>query len=110
MARPLVARVRQPHAEKSGPSFLAVESIERQHQAATRLSSSPPHPAVLPSPPLSHNSAAAAANARWTPTKEQIGMLEGLYRQGLRTPTAEQIQQVTARLQKHVPIEGKNVF
>ncbi|BAS75151.1 Os01g0840300, partial [Oryza sativa Japonica Group] len=50
------------------------------------------------------------ANARWTPTKEQIAVLEGLYRQGLRTPTAEQIQQITARLREHGHIEGKNVF
>ncbi|KAF7070916.1 hypothetical protein CFC21_076351 [Triticum aestivum] len=88
-----------------------MESVEHQQQAATR-SRSPSLPAAPPSPPLSPNSAAAAAlaNARWTPTKEQVGVLEGLYRQGLRTPTAEQIQQVTARLQKHGPIEGKNVF
>uniref|UniRef100_J3L5P0 Homeobox domain-containing protein n=1 Tax=Oryza brachyantha TaxID=4533 RepID=J3L5P0_ORYBR len=29
---------------------------------------------------------------------------------GLRTPTAEQIQQITARLREHGHIEGKNVF
>ncbi|BAB93218.1 putative WOX2 protein [Oryza sativa Japonica Group] len=71
--------------------------------------SDPPSPL---SPPLSPASAAAAAlaNARWTPTKEQIAVLEGLYRQGLRTPTAEQIQQITARLREHGHIEGKNVF
>ncbi|KAE8788220.1 WOX homeodomain transcription factor [Hordeum vulgare] len=86
-------------------SSLAMESVE--HQAAGRLSRSPPHPAA----PLSPDSAAAAAgNARWTPTKEQIGVLEGLYRQGLRNPTTEQIEQVAARLQKHGPVEGKNVF
>ncbi|KAL0298761.1 UNVERIFIED_CONTAM: WUSCHEL-related homeobox 2 [Sesamum radiatum] len=48
--------------------------------------------------------------SRWNPTKEQINMLEGLYRQGLRTPTAEQIQQITARLRAFGHIEGKNVF
>ncbi|KAF0919404.1 hypothetical protein E2562_029350 [Oryza meyeriana var. granulata] len=71
--------------------------------------SEPPSPL---SPPLSPASAAAAAlaNARWTPTKEQIAVLEGLYRQGLRTPTTEQIQQITARLREHGHIEGKNVF
>ncbi|KAL0299973.1 UNVERIFIED_CONTAM: WUSCHEL-related homeobox 5 [Sesamum calycinum] len=37
-------------------------------------------------------------------------MLEGLYRQGLRTPTAEQIQQITAGLRAFGHIEGKNVF
>ncbi|KAI3514169.1 hypothetical protein L1887_12488 [Cichorium endivia] len=47
---------------------------------------------------------------RWNPTKEQISMLENLYGQGLRTPTAEQIQEITSRLQMYGHIEGKNVF
>ncbi|RCV28066.1 hypothetical protein SEVIR_5G381600v4 [Setaria viridis] len=64
------------------------------------------------SPPLSPASAAAAAlaNARWNPTKEQLAALEGLYEHGLRTPSAEQIKQITARLREHGHIEGKNVF
>ncbi|CAA0841096.1 WUSCHEL-related homeobox 2 [Striga hermonthica] len=48
--------------------------------------------------------------SRWNPTKEQIEMLESLYKQGVRTPTAEQIQQITARLREYGHIEGKNVF
>ncbi|KAL6552781.1 Homeodomain [Orobanche hederae] len=48
--------------------------------------------------------------SRWNPTKEQIDMLESLYKQGLRTPSAEQIQQITARLRDFGHIEGKNVF
>lgn len=47
---------------------------------------------------------------RWNPTKEQISMLENLYGQGVRTPSAEQIQQITARLRAYGHIEGKNVF
>ncbi|CAL4960534.1 unnamed protein product [Urochloa decumbens] len=64
------------------------------------------------SPPLSPASAAAAAlaNARWNPTKEQVAVLEGLYEHGVRTPSAEQIKQITARLREHGHIEGKNVF
>ncbi|CAO1946530.1 unnamed protein product [Urochloa humidicola] len=64
------------------------------------------------SPPLSPASAAAAAlaNARWNPTKEQVAVLEGLYEHGVRTPSAEQIKQITARLRQHGHIEGKNVF
>ncbi|KVH72623.1 WUSCHEL-related homeobox 2 [Cynara cardunculus var. scolymus] len=50
------------------------------------------------------------APCRWNPTKEQINMLENLYRQGVRTPTAEQIQEITTRLQTYGHIEGKNVF
>ncbi|ERN07797.1 hypothetical protein AMTR_s00012p00149750 [Amborella trichopoda] len=52
----------------------------------------------------------AAVSSRWNPTKEQIEVLEGLYRQGIRTPTAEQIQQITRRLRVYGHIEGKNVF
>ncbi|KAA8549250.1 hypothetical protein F0562_000934 [Nyssa sinensis] len=52
----------------------------------------------------------APASSRWNPTKEQISMLENLYRQGIRTPSAEQIQQITSRLKAYGHIEGKNVF
>uniref|UniRef100_A0A0D9V7M2 Homeobox domain-containing protein n=1 Tax=Leersia perrieri TaxID=77586 RepID=A0A0D9V7M2_9ORYZ len=75
--------------------------MQRHHEAGLFV-------AEPPTSPLSP--AAALANARWTPTKEQIAVLDGLYRQGLRTPTAEQIQQITARLREHGHIEGKNVF
>ncbi|GMI91137.1 WUSCHEL related homeobox 4 [Hibiscus trionum] len=47
---------------------------------------------------------------RWNPTQEQIGILEMLYRGGIRTPNAQQIEQVTAQLGKYGKIEGKNVF
>ncbi|KAL4389198.1 WUSCHEL-related homeobox 5 isoform X2 [Arachis duranensis] len=49
-------------------------------------------------------------SSRWNPTKEQISMLENLYKQGIRTPSAEEIQQITARLRAYGHIEGKNVF
>ncbi|KAF3778643.1 WUSCHEL-related homeobox 2, partial [Nymphaea thermarum] len=49
-------------------------------------------------------------SSRWNPTKEQISLLEGLYKQGIRTPSAEQIQQITGRLRVYGHIEGKNVF
>ncbi|KAK9057617.1 hypothetical protein SSX86_022453 [Deinandra increscens subsp. villosa] len=58
-------------------------------------------PAGAPSPP---------APCRWNPAKEQIDMLENLYKQGVRTPTAEQIQEITKKLQTFGHIEGKNVF
>lgn len=54
--------------------------------------------------------AGTAAPCRWNPTKEQISMLENLYRQGVRTPTADQIQEITTRLRTYGHIEGKNVF
>ncbi|KAF7038550.1 hypothetical protein CFC21_048719 [Triticum aestivum] len=89
-----------------------MESVEHHDEAATGLSLSPPPTSAPLSPLISPNSAAVAAlaNACWVPTREQITVLEGLYRQGMRTPTAEEIHQVTARLQEHGPIEGKNVF
>ncbi|XP_076891064.1 WUSCHEL-related homeobox 1-like [Bidens hawaiensis] len=48
--------------------------------------------------------------SRWSPTPEQVMMLEGMYRGGLKTPTATQIQQITARLSIYGRIQGKNVF
>ena len=47
---------------------------------------------------------------RWNPTQEQIGILEMLYRGGMRTPNAQQIEQITVQLEKYGKIEGKNVF
>ncbi|KAL7607463.1 WUSCHEL-related homeobox 4 [Lactuca sativa] len=47
---------------------------------------------------------------RWNPTQEQIGILEMLYRGGMRTPNAQQIEQITSQLCKYGKIEGKNVF
>ncbi|KAL8145200.1 WUSCHEL-related homeobox 4-like [Apium graveolens] len=47
---------------------------------------------------------------RWNPTQEQIGILEKLYKEGMRTPNSQQIEQITSRLAKYGKIEGKNVF
>lgn len=49
-------------------------------------------------------------NSRWNPTKEQISLLESFYMQGIRTPSADQIEQMTSRLKVYGNIEGKNVF
>nr|DAD27776.1 TPA_asm: hypothetical protein HUJ06_029244 [Nelumbo nucifera] len=51
-----------------------------------------------------------AASTRWCPTPEQIMILEEMYRGGIRTPNATQIQQITAHLSFYGKIEGKNVF
>ncbi|KAK7261459.1 hypothetical protein RIF29_27772 [Crotalaria pallida] len=48
--------------------------------------------------------------SRWNPTKEQISMLENLYDQGIKTPSEEQIKQITFKLRAYGHIEGKNVF
>ncbi|KAI3937905.1 hypothetical protein MKX01_027832 [Papaver californicum] len=52
----------------------------------------------------------STCGCRWNPTKEQISLLEGLYSQGIRTPSAEQIQEITSKLKVYGHIEGKNVF
>ncbi|CAF1770274.1 hypothetical protein YC2023_118783 [Brassica napus] len=50
-------------------------------------------------------SAGTGSSPRWNPTKEQITLLENLYKQGIRTPSADQIQQITGRLRAHGHIE-----
>ncbi|KAM7496562.1 hypothetical protein LguiA_020976 [Lonicera macranthoides] len=59
---------------------------------------------------MTTGSSGAPSTSRWNPTKEQIRILEGLYGQGMRTPNAEQIQEITRRLKEYGHIEGKNVF
>ncbi|KAM0953640.1 putative transcription factor homeobox-WOX family [Dioscorea sansibarensis] len=51
-----------------------------------------------------------APSTRWCPTPEQLMVLEDMYRSGLKTPNASQIQQITAYLSYYGKIEGKNVF
>ncbi|KAL3653098.1 hypothetical protein CASFOL_002779 [Castilleja foliolosa] len=51
-----------------------------------------------------------SSNRRWCPTPEQVMILEELYRRGLKTPSAAQIQRITAHLALYGKIQGKNVF
>ncbi|XP_057782745.1 putative WUSCHEL-related homeobox 2 [Salvia miltiorrhiza] len=50
------------------------------------------------------------SNRRWCPTPEQLMVLEELYRRGLRSPNATQIQKITAHLSLYGTIQGKSVF
>ncbi|KAG6397582.1 hypothetical protein SASPL_143751 [Salvia splendens] len=51
------------------------------------------------------------SSTRWTPTSDQIRILKDLYyNSGVRSPTAEQIQRISAKLRQYGKIEGKNVF
>ncbi|XP_077231471.1 protein WUSCHEL-like [Tasmannia lanceolata] len=51
------------------------------------------------------------SSTRWIPTADQIRILKDLYyNHGVRSPTAEQIQRISARLRQYGKIEGKNVF
>ncbi|XP_019153658.1 PREDICTED: WUSCHEL-related homeobox 1 isoform X2 [Ipomoea nil] len=56
------------------------------------------------------NTHQVVVSSRWNPTPEQLQTLEELYRRGTRTPSADQIQHITAQLRKYGKIEGKNVF
>ncbi|XP_058183531.1 WUSCHEL-related homeobox 6 isoform X2 [Rhododendron vialii] len=50
------------------------------------------------------------ASSRWTPTPEQLRVLEDMYEGGTRTPTADQIKLIAGKLRRFGKIEGKNVF
>lgn len=65
---------------------------------------------IKTTPVAGKDTAGTPPPCRWNPTKEQINMLENLYKQGVRTPTAEKIQEITTKLQTFGHIEGKNVF
>ncbi|KAI8523926.1 hypothetical protein RHMOL_Rhmol13G0109300 [Rhododendron molle] len=52
----------------------------------------------------------SSSSSRWSPTPEQVRILEEMYRGGIRNPNPSQIQQITAHLSLYGKIEGKNVF
>ncbi|EPS70474.1 hypothetical protein M569_04286 [Genlisea aurea] len=55
--------------------------------------------------------ASRQTTTRWTPTAEQIRILKDLYyNNGVRSPSADQIQRISAKLRQYGKIEGKNVF
>ncbi|GMP59200.1 hypothetical protein CsSME_00022577 [Camellia sinensis var. sinensis] len=56
------------------------------------------------------NTTVALVSARWNPTPDQLRALEEMYEGGIRTPSADQIQQIAAKLRQYGKIEGKNVF
>ncbi|KAL1531942.1 hypothetical protein AAHA92_32022 [Salvia divinorum] len=83
--RPLIRRPIYPAYGLRNPNFLSISDHERE----------------IPAPLVS---------TRWNPTPEQLQVLEEMYRRGMRTPAAEQIQQIAAKLRRFGKIEGKNVF
>lgn len=51
------------------------------------------------------------SSTRWSPTTDQIRILKEIYyNNGIRSPSAEQIQRISALLRQYGKIEGKNVF
>ncbi|KAK3012467.1 hypothetical protein RJ639_007978 [Escallonia herrerae] len=53
---------------------------------------------------------ASSPSSRWCPTREQVMILEEMYRGGIKTPNASQIQHIASHLSLYGRIEGKNVF
>ncbi|CAI9779147.1 unnamed protein product [Fraxinus pennsylvanica] len=49
-------------------------------------------------------------SSRWNPTADQLQALQEMYRRGVRSPSAQQIQQIAEKLRRFGKIEGKNVF
>ncbi|BFG18357.1 hypothetical protein CerSpe_046310 [Prunus speciosa] len=108
--RPLAPKLANTTTSDTTTTALApfdLKSFIRPESGPRKLGSSDhqekkdsPHPQVETHP----------GGTRWNPTQEQIGILEMLYRGGMRTPNAQQIEQITAQLGKYGKIEGKNVF
>ncbi|XP_030540113.1 WUSCHEL-related homeobox 4 [Rhodamnia argentea] len=103
--RPLVPKLpHQTDVVSAAAAFVDIKSFIRPESGPRRPGSSsddkrdPPQVETHP------------GGTRWNPTQEQIGILEMLYRGGMRTPNAQQIEQITAQLSKYGKIEGKNVF
>ncbi|GLJ10321.1 hypothetical protein SUGI_0126140 [Cryptomeria japonica] len=51
-----------------------------------------------------------SVSSRWRPTACQKRILESFFANGTRKPSVEQVNRITAELQLHGPVEGKNVF
>ncbi|XP_022994694.1 WUSCHEL-related homeobox 1-like [Cucurbita maxima] len=91
--RPLIPR---PLSSPSTNDFFSQFYQMGTDQSKRELNNAPPPPVVV--------------SSRWNPTPEQLRLLEELYRRGTRTPSADQIQHITAQLRRFGKIEGKNVF
>ncbi|KAL9291800.1 WUSCHEL-related homeobox 1 [Arabidopsis thaliana] len=78
-------------------NMVVTMTAEQNKRELMMLNSEPQHPPVM-------------VSSRWNPTPDQLRVLEELYRQGTRTPSADHIQQITAQLRRYGKIEGKNVF
>ncbi|XP_010506251.1 PREDICTED: WUSCHEL-related homeobox 1-like isoform X1 [Camelina sativa] len=102
--RPLIPRLSScptasPNTNSDHRFNMAVMTMkaEQNKRELMMLNSEPQHPPVM-------------VSSRWNPTPDQLRVLEELYGQGTRTPSADHIQQITAQLRRYGKIEGKNVF
>ncbi|GLJ38860.1 hypothetical protein SUGI_0792030 [Cryptomeria japonica] len=110
--KPLPASLETQHHHSSASANLEGQQMERDnfHQDFSDIQSK--H--VMPTEGINSSSTVVSSQqpvtSRWNPTPDQLRILEDLYRRGLRTPSAEQIQYITAQLRYYGKIEGKNVF
>ncbi|CAH2053425.1 unnamed protein product [Thlaspi arvense] len=103
--RPLIPRLSScptaaaanTNAEHRFNMAVVAMTAEQSKKELMMLNSEPQHPPVM-------------VSSRWNPTPDQLRVLEELYQQGTRTPSADHIQQITAQLRRYGKIEGKNVF
>ncbi|XP_021903560.1 WUSCHEL-related homeobox 4 [Carica papaya] len=104
--RPLAPKLAATTSDSAAAVSAAfdLKSFIRPESGPRKLGSSDDH--KKDSPPVETH----PGGTRWNPTQEQIGILEMLYRGGMRTPNAQQIEQITVQLGKYGKIEGKNVF
>ncbi|KEH40030.1 wuschel-related homeobox protein [Medicago truncatula] len=112
--RPLAPKISSNNTDNSTTntpslSFDLKSFIRPETAPRISLSSSDDNKKDPPSP-QSQVETHIPGGTRWNPTQEQIGILEMLYRGGMRTPNAQQIEQITVQLSKYGKIEGKNVF
>ncbi|KAF8378622.1 hypothetical protein HHK36_029969 [Tetracentron sinense] len=100
--RPLIPRLTTSNTNVAPPCF--------NHIHGTDLFALNHHLATVAEQSKRESNAQPVVSSRWNPTPEQLRTLEELYRRGTRTPTADQIQHITAQLRRFGKIEGKNVF
>ncbi|XP_057503573.1 WUSCHEL-related homeobox 4-like [Actinidia eriantha] len=102
--RPLAPKLPDAHTHSSVGAAFDLHTFIRPECGPVKLASSPDN----------HQETTQVetqpGGTRWNPTQEQIGILEMLYRSGMRTPNAQQIEHITTQLGKYGKIEGKNVF
>ncbi|GMH16647.1 hypothetical protein Nepgr_018488 [Nepenthes gracilis] len=106
--RPLAPKLPGGCGDEPIASSFDLKSFIRPDSAPQKLL--PPNPLRDKKHPSPGQVESHPGGTRWNPTQEQIGMLEMLYRGGMRTPNAQQIEQIAAQLGKYGKIEGKNVF
>ncbi|CAN1274203.1 WUSCHEL-related homeobox 4 [Linum perenne] len=107
--RPLAPKLESSTTNTNNPPLPSSSSFDLKSfirpERRTSSSSSNSNDKHSPPPTTVH-----PGGTRWNPTQEQIGILEMLYRGGMRTPNALQIEQITSQLSRYGKIEGKNVF